>query len=644
MEFIDLVPSSLLYYQRNIKLILVLELASHPIDLKIKAYGVDEVLDVTCRLLAQALSCSRVFVLLAEPEDTQSLVVAGEFSIEDDLTQQGLQIRLAEEEYLQQLLTRSSLQSTIEAITHSELKHYNSNWLGTQNIQSMLSLIIYNQEQCMGMILAQCEKVRQWTQQEREIFNSAGCQLAVFIDHAKLYEETRRQSDREALFRSVISQIHNSLDCNTILQTAVQQVRQLLKTDRVVIYHFLDSDWRGEVVVEDVVAPWRSVLGEIGRDDCFSKKHAKQYLTGRVRTIPNILNAGLDECHVKFLQQLQIQANLIVPIIVDEQLWGLLIAHECRSPRTWQPWETELLEQLAERLAIAIQQSHLYQQIQQAATQSQTQTQKLQSTLEKLRTTQAQLIQNEKLLSLGQIAAGIAHEINNANNFIYANLPYAQQYAETLNAALSAYEAEYPPPVSVKQLEASSSLSFIRQDFSGLLTSMQEGTRRIREIVTTLKSFSRLDEAGFKRVDLHQGLEDTLVILKHRFKQATKLDKQYGDLPLVFCNPSQMNQVFLNLLNNALDAAGNPAEIVVRTWHSSDWVTIAIRDNGFGVPAEIQPRIFDPFFTTKEVGKGTGLGLFVVHQIVVQGHGGEVHCLNPPNGGAEFQVKLPLKA
>lgn len=610
---------------------------------KLKAHGVDEVLDITCRLLAQAIGCHRVLVLLVEPTNAEIFVVAGEFSEATDSPQRGVQICLAEEPYLQQWFARSS-SSMVETSNSWELEPWRSEWLKSLKTQSMLFFVIRDQGQNLGAILLQREQVQPWTTWEREMLEEVGRQLVVLINHTKRHEETRRQSDREALFRSVISQIHNSLDCNTILQTAVQQVRQLLNTDRVVIYQFLSSNWQGKVVVEDVVAPWRSVLGEIGQDDCFSEGYAGQYLDGRVRAIPNVLNADLNECHVTFLQRLQVQANLIVPIIVNAQLWGLLIAHACRSPRNWQQWEMELLEQLAKRLAIAIQQSYLYQRIQQTAIQAQAQTQKLQSTVEELKTTQAQLIQNEKLLSLGQIVAGIAHEINNANNFIYANLPYVQQYAETLEAALSAYETNYQPPALIKHLEASSGLSFIRQDFSGLLTSMQEGTRRIHEVVTTLRSFSRIDETGFKLVNLHEGLENTLVILHHRFKHVATLDKQYGELPLVACNPSQINQVFFNLLSNALDAAGNPAEITIRTWHSSDWVTIAIQDNGSGVPTDIQSRIFDPFFTTKDVGKGTGLGLFTAHQIVVQGHRGKILCLNSSRGGAEFQVKLPLKS
>ena len=276
--------------------------------------------------------------------------------------------------------------------------------------------------------------------------------------------------------------------------------------------------------------PWPSIFGDSIADNCFSKEYAQHYLEGRVRAIDDIQKAGLDRCHVDFLTALQVKSNLIVPIAIgrnensfleaenkekDEysrgkaslsspsspsptRLWGLMIAQECQSIRHWQPQETEFLRQLGEQMAIAIQQGELYAQVQEAAIKSQAQAQHLQATLEELRSTQQQLIQSEKMTSLGQMVAGVAHEINNANNFIHANLFHAQEYARTLIAAIDTCTKAYPEAAeTISKIEEDLELDYIEEDFPKLLKSMQEGSDRIRSIVTTLRNFSRLDESEF---------------------------------------------------------------------------------------------------------------------------------------------------
>ncbi len=278
--------------------------------------------------------------------------------------------------------------------------------------------------------------------------------------------------------------------------------------------------------------------------------------------------------------------------------------------------------------------------------------QDLQAALEKLQRTQNQLVQSEKMSSLGQLVAGIAHEINNPVNFIHGNLAHAHNYADQLLAVIAAYQARYPTPDAelAKFLEAVD-LEFLIGDLPRLLNSMQVGARRIRGIVASLRNFSRLDEAELKAVDLHEGLESTLMILQNRLRPKADAPgiavvKQYGELPLVECFAGQLNQVFMNILVNAIDALEErdrqrspadldaaPSKIVITSSVlPGDRVQIAIADNGPGMSANVQQHLFDPFFTTKPVGKGTGLGLSISYQIVTDKHGGELRCESSPAG------------
>lgn len=286
-------------------------------------------------------------------------------------------------------------------------------------------------------------------------------------------------------------------------------------------------------------------------------------------------------------------------------------------------------------------------------------TAELQQTLEHLQHTQTQLIQSEKMSSLGQLVAGIAHEINNPVNFIAGNIGYANQYTKQLMELIALYQKHCPQAIDeIKAYEAEIDLDFIRQDFPKLLASMQMGTERIREIVLNLRNFSRLDESDLKQVNIHEGIDSTLVILKHRLK-ANRIDlvKNYGDLPLVECYAGTLNQVFMNLLANAIDAleaAQNsevnsevpprPSRIEICTRVvDGDRVLILIKDNGPGIPPAVQHRIFDPFFTTKPVGKGTGLGLSISYQIIVEKHRGSLDCKSAPGQGTEFYIEIPLR-
>ncbi|MEG5116845.1 ATP-binding protein [Microcoleus sp. A2-C5] len=290
------------------------------------------------------------------------------------------------------------------------------------------------------------------------------------------------------------------------------------------------------------------------------------------------------------------------------------------------------------------------------------QVQQLESTLEELHRTQSQMVHNEKMSALGQMVAGIAHEINNPVSFIYGNLSHLNQHVHDLLRLLDAYQIDYPNPSPSLQDDLEDvDLNFLKEDLTKILKSMKVGSTRIRDIVVSLRSFSRLDHAEFKPVDLHEGIDDTLMILEHRLqakpeRPTIEVVRQYGELPLVECYAGQLNQVFMNLLSNAIDAleesnkgrsfqdmVDQPNRIWIKTTKTKkQWVEIAIADNGTGIPEKARLRLFEPFFTTKPVGKGTGLGLSISYQVVKEKHGGKLWCDSTLGEGTKFVIEIPI--
>ncbi len=274
--------------------------------------------------------------------------------------------------------------------------------------------------------------------------------------------------------------------------------------------------------------------------------------------------------------------------------------------------------------------------------------------LHHLHETQVQLVQNEKLSSLGQMVAGIAHEINNPINFVYGNLVHMNEYTQDLLGLLDLYAEQVPhPPGIIEEAIAAIDLPFLQEDLSNILRSMKLGADRIREIVLSLRTFSRLDEAEYKEADIHSGLDSTLTILRHRLKprpghSAIEIVRDYGSIPKVECYPGQLNQVFMNILSNAIDAleeTGTETKVIhIKTsLLERNWVSIRIQDNGPGITEVNQAKLFDPFFTTKELGKGTGLGLSISHNIITQKHDGLLRCHSTLGQGTEFVIEIPIR-
>ncbi len=283
----------------------------------------------------------------------------------------------------------------------------------------------------------------------------------------------------------------------------------------------------------------------------------------------------------------------------------------------------------------------------------------LEAMLQELRRTQAQMIHSEKMSSLGQMVAGVAHEINNPVSFVHGNLVHTQEYAQNLLHLVQLYQQHFPnPPEEIQDEIEAIDLEFLSEDLEKILKSMRVGTERIRDIVLSLRNFSRLDEAEFKDANLHEGIENTLMILQNRLKANPKRPKievirEYGELSFIKCCPGQLNQVFMNILSNAIDAleesgvrsqtSEKQATISIRTETTKDnWIAIRIADNGMGIPEDVRVKLFDPFFTTKPIGKGTGLGLSISYQIIVERHSGKLSCHSEPGKGTEFRIEIPI--
>ncbi len=374
---------------------------------------------------------------------------------------------------------------------------------------------------------------------------------------------------------------------------------------------------------------------------------------------------------------------LCIPIINQGKLLGIFYLENNLTTGVFTRDRLELLQVLTSQAAISLENAILYKNLAEANQQlieynhtleemveKRTQelndkNQSLQQTLRDLQRTQSQLIQSEKMSSLGQMVAGIAHEINNPINFIHGNIEYTSRYVQDLLNLINIYQKEYPNPSPIVQEKVEEiDIDFILQDLPKILDSMNMGTSRIRNIVLGLRNFSRLDESEMKPIDIHEGIDNTLMILQHRLKKQSERSemtviKEYGQVPKVNCYAGQLNQAFMNILSNAIDALEE--EMRTKKWEidnsqpqtpiirictellNNRTVRILIADNGCGMTEAVQQKIFDPFFTTKPVGGGTGLGLSISYQVVVDKHKGQLICNSTPGAGTEFVIEIPVQ-
>ena len=544
----------------------------------------------------------------------------------------------------------------VEALTDAAER----NFLRYVGLNSLLDIPVQTQSGKIGAILCgACSGVRLWRDEEVELLMAVGTQLAIAINQAELYEksrlaaaESKATAMQQKLLNQLGSQIRASLDLDTILATTVQQIRHLLQLDRC-LFMWYTSD--GETAAWDVVHEAKNddllpLLGYYPAE--VTGTLAQKIANLEIYQIDDVA-AFSDPVEREFFLQVGYKSVLNLPVKSAGGLTGVVGCTSCREVHRWTTDEVDLLSAICDQLSIAISQSELYTQSVDSARIAQEQAAKLEVTLCELQQAQTQLVQAEKMSSLGQMVAGIAHEINNPVSFIFGNLTYTEEYARNLMKLVQMYRDEYPEPSPAIQEEIEVlELDFVLDDLPKMLSSMQMGATRIRDIVRSLRNFSRLDESDMKKVNIHEGIDSTLMILEHRLKvqpehPAIQVVKEYGQLPLVECYAGLLNQVFMNIIANAIDALQEPLEnpgiIRIRTEVEGTFALIKIADNGAGMTDQVKQRIFDPFYTTKRVGSGTGMGLAISHSIIVEKHKGEIKCFSVVGKGTEFRIEIPIK-
>lgn len=458
------------------------------------------------------------------------------------------------------------------------------------------------------------------------------------------YERARTRAAQEALLNRLTARSRESLDLQTILQTTVTELASLKPLEQVFVGWYQPETQQFNVICQ-------SSAVEAGRENLFECYPASGFTDCLARG-ESVQLKPIEPAERSPLTLLAGQYLALALPAAEGQLGYLLASHSQGLHRS----DRELLQAVADQLAIAIRQAELY-------AQTQRQVKLLNATLTQLQQTQTHLVQREKMSSLGQLVAGIAHEINNPVNFIYGNLVHAEEYAQDILKLADLYQqGRFEMPLHLKSQVEAIDIEFLSEDLPKLLASMKVGASRIQEIVHSLRVFSRLDEAEVKAVDIHEGIDSTLMLLQHRLnpgeplgQPAIQVKTYYGDLPEVECYAGQLNQVFMNILSNAIDALSDrtaqssqadglasPSCITIRTEVRAAHAVIRIADNGPGIPEAIQHRLFDPFFTTKPVGQGIGMGLAISYQIVTQTHQGQLRCVSAVDRGTELVIEIPI--
>lgn len=548
-------------------------------------------------------------------------------------------------------------------------------------VNSLICVPLKNQDQVIGAIALSRLQSLPYTAEDLKLLTTLASQAAGAIN-ALLHEQKLKESRQNALLFRLSCQIRDSLELDAILNTAVSEIRRMLQLDRCFFLWYKPQEDRnvntnkenlgstthkicrvvqpqgGLQVVHEAKNPaMDSLLGYYATQEVESlvKRMFCQdiFQVDDVRTLANNTTR-------QFLLTKGFTSLLAVPIETHSGRLGVIGCGTNHQTRTWSSDDINMLQAVANQLAIAIDQAELYQHSRNTARIAEEKAQQLEITLQQLQQTQVQLVQSAKMSSLGQMAAGIAHEINNPVNFIHGNVDHIKEYTEDLLGLVRLYQQDYPEPtVKIETESERIDVDFLLEDFPKILKSIQVGSDRIRDIVLSMRNFSRLDEAEKKPVDIHEGIESTLLILHNRLKPkpnftGIEVIREYAQLPKIECYAGQLNQVFMNLLSNAVDALEEsyankneqqtikPQIRICTKLLADNQISISIADNGSGISTHVQEQMFDPFFTTKSVGKGTGLGLSISYQIVVDKHKGTIDCISSPNQGTEFKIAIPI--
>ncbi|MEL6901395.1 MAG: GAF domain-containing protein [Cyanobacteria bacterium J06606_4] len=482
------------------------------------------------------------------------------------------------------------------------------------------------------------------------------------------HERQLKESRQNELILQLSNQVRTSLDLSETIQTAVNKIQLALQCDRCFfIWHHpaLDTSLPISLTTERPQSEHFEIVSEskgpslLPMTGTYELEEVGQDVVEQLYRQEVVQIDDASQMHPSplrlFLQSYRCEALLAFPMMTRAGQVGLLCC-STSQPRSWENEEIKLLQAVTNHLVIAVDQAGLYEQSRLDAQLAKDKAKELAQALDYLKNMQLQLVHTEKMSSLGRMVAGIAHEINNPVTFIHGNLNHLNKGVADVLELIESYESAYPnPSKEILEVAEDIDLPFLQDDLPKLLSSINTGTERIQKIVLSLRNFAQLDQADIKRVDIHDGLESTLLLLQHRFQPekrgaAIALIKRYGQLPEVECYAKQMNQVFISLLSNALDALEHShiktPTITLTTEHRAPYIYIHVGDNGPGIPQKIQPQLFDPFFTTKDVGEGSGLGLAVSYQIIVEQHRGELSLSSSPGQGTTFTVKIPtvLKA
>ncbi|NET47867.1 MAG: GAF domain-containing sensor histidine kinase [Merismopedia sp. SIO2A8] len=503
------------------------------------------------------------------------------------------------------------------------------------------------------------------------------------LGYAIAYHQSQDQlqSRQDTILHRLASQMQNTLDVDRILSVAVQEIQEIFHIDRCNFIWYWPNQYGGDRNPNQL--PTIAITHEAKRDhldslmgDCspeYINVLSPQILVLERFEVTDIesdrrLNGGAEagigasqyQGMYDLLKDWNLKACLLYPLSTHLGQLGAILCGQAHEKRIWTDIERDLLRAIAGQLSSAINQAELHARTKASAFAAQAQAHQLTETLNDLKQTQAQLIQSEKMSGLGQLVAGIAHELNNPVSFISGNLKYARSYFQDLLSLITLYQSHYKNPhPDIQSLIDEIDLGFLMDDCERLLKSVDMGADRISQVVLSLRNFSRLDEAEIKQVDIHEGLDNTLLILKHRLhtndsRRTIKITKYYGEISSINCHAGSLNQVFMSLLNNAIDALESvtdereielvtlPSTMTLVTGETIQTVKIMVIDNGPGISPEHLNHLFEPFFTTKEVGKGTGLGLAISYQIIVEHHRGTLTCESALGEGAQFVIEIPV--